>query len=471
MFKSASKRYWVILLLILLLSAGLRFGLVRYNRDSNDNHDLVIIRIMETGVLPEKDDCWECFQPKLFHYTTARLLQLAGVDPENVDKRVNLGAGLINFLAGLLTLIVVALVITRIPSVGETLKLVAFGLVALNPDLIGISSQATNDAFAILFSTLAIFFTILCLEQRKFWKILLVVIFTVLGISSKTNLWVTAVAITLALLVQACVEKKEVLRKVAVSLAFLVAVTGLSILNPLNQYITNTEKYGSPVLVNVEREPLPALITKTESSHPGLLSIADGIFTFRYFDLIRHPLIQNGDSYTPNRTSLWAQIYGRAHSIHFPNWPGTWSAKAEEGSNLTRTLFIFALPPTLLLVFGALLEMINTVKTMVKPDATLASKNTYGFLSMLFIGYLLFLVLYTILYRNFSVMKAIFIYPVLPAFPIFFIRGMEWFIARIIRSAKIVRGFAITWITVLFVLYAVDVATMIQLIYSRVTLK
>jgi len=469
--KSATKRYWGILLLILLLSAGLRFGLVRYNRDSNDNHDQVITRIMEAGSLPDKEDCWECFQPKLFHYTSAKLLQLAGVDPANVDKHVNLGAGLINFIAGLLSLGFVALMITRIPAAGETLRLVAFGLVALNPDLIGISSQATNDPFAILFSTLAIFFTILFLEQRKFWKILLVVIFIVLGISSKTNLWVTAVAITLALLVSAFISKKAILRQAGLILVFLVVVAGLSILNPLNQYISNTEKYGSPVLMNVEREPLPALFTKTESSHPGLLSIADGIFTFRYIDLIRHPLIQNGDTYSLNRTSLWAQVYGRTHSIHFPNWPGTWSAKAEEGSNLTRLLFIFALPPTLLLLLGALLESIDTVKTILKPDAALAQKNAYGLLSLVFIGYILFLILYAILYRNFSVMKAIFIYPALPAFPLFFIRGTEWVSTRITRYAKPITGAAIAWITALFALYIVDVVTMIQLIYSRVTLK
>jgi hypothetical protein len=309
------------------------------------------------------------------------------------------------------------------------------------------------------------------MEQRKFWKILLVVIFTVFGISTKTNLWVTAVAITLALLVHARVSRKAVLSQVVASLAFLVVVAGLSILNPLNQYISNAKKYGSPVLVNVERESLPALFTKTESSHPGLLSIADGIFTFRFIDLISHPLIQNGDTYTPNRTSLWAQVYGRAHSIHFPNWPGTWSAKTEEGSNLTRALFIFALPPTLLLLLGAVLETVKSVKIILKPDAALGAKNSFALLSLVFIGYVLFLILYTILYRNFSVMKAIFIYPALPAFPVFFIRGTQWLISRIHRNGRIVKAIAIAWVTTLFALYTVDVITMIQLIYSRVTLK
>ena len=108
-------------------------------------------------------------------------------------------AEFINFLAGVITLVIVWKFIIEFPVNNDILKVVSFALVALNPKLIGISSQATNDAFAILFSTLALYFTYIFIQKPRIVTLFLILLFILLGISSKTNTWVTAIAILLTL--------------------------------------------------------------------------------------------------------------------------------------------------------------------------------------------------------------------------------------------------------------------------------
>jgi|GEM_PF-4889979 hypothetical protein len=155
-----------LILIIFLISAGLRLGMVVFNRKSNDDHFTVIQLILNTKRLPEKADCWECYQPKLFHYTAAKFLQLTGLENTNPSSMI-LAVEMLNYTAGLITILVIRLFLYRLPDKNGLLKVIAFGLVALNPGLIGINSQATNDTFAILFSTLALFCTYSFLQKKK----------------------------------------------------------------------------------------------------------------------------------------------------------------------------------------------------------------------------------------------------------------------------------------------------------------
>ena len=206
-----SKKTKIIILLIIFLSACLRFGLVLYNRQSNDPHDVVITYILENEKLPKKSDCWECFQPKLFHYTAANILEIPFVEKARQVISIPLAAELINFVFGLVNLIVIAYFIIRLPVKNEILKILAFGLVALNPKLIGINSQFTNDTFAILFSTLALYFTFRFHQKPKWVSFFLSILFCVLAISSKTNTWVTCIAILISFFIKAWVQRNNVI--------------------------------------------------------------------------------------------------------------------------------------------------------------------------------------------------------------------------------------------------------------------
>ena len=138
----------ILFIVVALLSISLRVGLVWYNRQSNDNHIQVVQLMLASARLPQKQDCWECFQPKMFHFTVTKVIQILGLTGLTLNG-LSLVAEIINLLAGLVTLAIAWAFIARLPVKNKWLKLLAFGLVALNPVLIGINSQATNDTFAI----------------------------------------------------------------------------------------------------------------------------------------------------------------------------------------------------------------------------------------------------------------------------------------------------------------------------------
>ena len=441
-------------------------GLVVFNRESNDDHFTVIQLILKTDRLPEKADCWECYQPKFFHYTAAKFLQLTGLENTNPSTMI-LPVEMLNYTAGLITILVIGLFLYRLPDKNGLLKVLAFGLAALNPNLIGISAQVTNDAFAILFSTLALICTYAYLQKKSPFPFLLMLLFIILGISSKTNVWITAIAILLALLVKAWMEKQERVRTLCIAGLFGLVTLILSIFNPLNQYISNVREYGSPILLNIDRQPLPDFLVQTSAYRPGILSIQDGFLTFKFGDLLRYPRNENGDAYPPARSSLWTQLYARANSVHYDNWPESWSTTGEEGFALSRAIYILALLPTLLLLVGAAMEITHVLKSLVKREPDLAAASHFGLTAVTFIGFVLFIILYALEYRDFSVMKAIFLYPAMITFPLLFLRAGESLNTRLTERFRWVRtGFAI-WIVALFVLYSADIITMIALLYSR----
>jgi hypothetical protein len=441
-------------------------GLVVFNRESNDDHFAVIQLILKTERLPEKADCWECYQPKLFHFTAAKFLQLTGQENSNPSSMI-LAVEMLNYTAGLITILVIGMFLDRLPGKNGLLKVIAFGLVALNPGLIGINAQVTNDTFAILFSTLALFCTYAFLQKKRSVTFLLMLLFTILGICSKTNVWITAIAILLALFVKAWLEKPERARMLWSAGLFGLASLVLSIFNPFNQYISNVRDYGSPIQLNIDQQPLPNFFVQTSAGRPGILSIQDGFFTFKFGDLLRYPRNENGYGYTLTRTSLWTQLYARANSVHFENWPISWSTSGEEGFALSRAIYILALLPTLVLLAGAATEIFLFLKSLIKHDPNLAEKTHFGLTAVIIIGFGLFIILYALLYRDFSVMKAIFLFPAMLTFPLLFVRAGEWLSARLAgRLRWVLTGFVI-WMAALFILYSADIVTMAALLYSR----
>jgi hypothetical protein len=455
-----------LILLIFLISAGLRLGLVIFNRDSNDDHFAVIQLILKTDRLPEKADCWECYQPKFFHYTAAKFLQLSGLENSNPSSMI-LAVEMLNYTAGLITILVIGLFLYRLPDKNGLLKGIAFGLVTLNPGLIGINSQATNDTFAILFSTLALFCTYSFLQKKRLVPFLLMLLFTILGISSKTNVWITAIAILLALLVNAFVEKQNRVRMLWSAGLFGLLTLVISIFNPLNQYISNVREYGSPILLNIDRQPLPDFFLQTSAYRPGILSIQDGFFTFKFIDLLVYPRNETGAVYLPTRTSLWTLLYAQVNSVHFDNWPRSWSTSGEQGFALSRAIYILALLPALFLLVGGAMEIFLFLKSLIKRDPNLAAVTHFGLTAVTFIGFVLFIILYALEYRDFSVMKEIFLYPALITFPLLFMRAGEWLSAPLAGRLRWVRTGFVIWMAALLVLYSADIVTMAALLYSR----
>src|SRR3954462_10267078 len=137
---------------VLALAFALRLTLALINMDAFDPHMPVVQAIAYEHRIPGRDDMWEGFQPKLWHSTVAMVLRL--VPTRHIKDITRIAQG-VNVLAGMATLWLIFLFLRRI-EISDRAKLSAFSLVALNPMLIGVDAQATNDSFVILFATLTL---------------------------------------------------------------------------------------------------------------------------------------------------------------------------------------------------------------------------------------------------------------------------------------------------------------------------
>jgi hypothetical protein len=386
---------------------------------------------------------------------------------------IRLVANLMNFVAGLFTLAIVWVFLKNIPFKNNLLKLLAFALTALNPALIGINSQATNDTFAILFSTLALYFTFIFCKKQKIGIFLLILLFTELGIVSKAQTWVTAIAILLVLLAQAYTSKIQSKRAWLFSAAFLIMVPILTVLNPLSQYIVNYQKYGTPIPFNVQRPPLPYLAAYTpgcesynKQCRPGILSVKSGFFTFDFTALLQHPRNEGlSKGYPVFQTSFWTFMYAGAHSIHFLNFPDSWITTGNEGFTIARGIFVLALLPTILILIGLATEGYLLIKGVFKRDGILIQLTSHGLFVWTFIGYLLFVAIYTFIYRDFSFMKAIFAFPALLTFPYLFLRAGEPLYAFLSKRMRWSTFILDASLVALLIFYILDAGTMVAQIY------
>ncbi len=350
----------------------------------------------------------------------------------------------------------------KIPSQNDTLKILAFGLVALNPKLIGINSQATNDSFVILFSTAALYAAFLFFRRQRLSTFVVMLVCSALAIASKTNGWVTMLTIAVALAIKLWAQAGQRRKAAGFLLAFLLGVPLLTLLNPLSQYLTNLQKYGSPVMMNIDRQPLPQLFTWTFTPRAGVTSIKDGFFTFKYISLLGYPRDEKDNFvYPAHRTSLWSQLYGRSQSVHFDNYPISWATSGKEYFLTTRLIFLLALPPILLLLIGAILAAFRFLKDLFRRNVSNLSQTSFGLFPIVFFGFLAFVVLYALQYRSYAVMKAIFIYPALISFPAFFLEAAEKLVSFFRERLRWIPRLFEAGLVLLFGLYLVDVITLI----------
>ena len=465
MFKFPVNRDQILRLLyiaVFIVSAILRIGLALVNREAFDDHIGVVDIILRTNKLPETADCPECFQPKLFYYVASTAIRVAHINLDH-ENSIIIATQLLNFAAGEIILVLAYLLIKRRQVDHYKAGLITFALLAFNPALIAANGMASNDTFAILFSSLAIYFCWLFLKNNKIVYLFVSGFFVALGVAAKTNIWATILAIFLALLIKS-IKGKSFLRTL-IAVVFLLGVSIATLLNPLSQYLANLEKYGTPVTLNVVKEPLPAFFEKTYVRRPGILSIQGGILTFKFIDLLEYPRLTLGATgYPAHRTSLWTDVYASANSLHFYNSPDSWHTPPD--FDISRGIFILALLPVTLLLFGVVSGWIYLLKGIFGPLSNLLFTRSYGLFDIVFIGYIIFIVVLALQYRDFSTMKAIYIYPAVLSFSVLFLEALIVFDNFILKRIK--------WITILFEvlivfligLYITDVFQMIVHLYN-----
>jgi hypothetical protein len=453
----------VLFFVIFFLSTLLRFTLAIVNREANDDHLEVVRLIMQERHLPNINACLECFHPKLFHYTLALIFETLGINVNDVTSQTIL-AQLLNAILGTGLILIIWKFLQSLSIETESLKLSAFALIAFNPSLIGINAQATNDTLAILLATVAIYVTWLFLGQERGMQVLAVILFISLGIATKTNIFVTAFAILFALFVKAFTKPQRAMFYSAAS--FLPIVLILSFFNPLTQYRTNYQNFGSAVGMNKPKQPFPAFFEKSYVARPGIVSIQDGIFTFKFISLMEYPrLTNNAEGYPAHRTSLWTQIFAHANSVHFDNWPISWSTRGNESFPLTRAIYLLSLLPFVMILLGAAISLAKFLRILLGNFPSLLRTVDFGLFDALFWSHVAFIILYALQFRDFSMMKAIFVYPGILSFTVLFIQSGNAIQRRLRKNKWFFPTFYVV-VTVLVILYSLDIYTLSSHLYS-----
>jgi hypothetical protein len=125
-----------------------------------------------------------------------------------------------------------------------------------------------------------------------------------------------------------------------------------------------------------------------------------------------------------------------------------------------------ALLPTILILVGLAIEVLLLLKGSFRRDSTLIQSTSHGLFAWTFVGYLLFVALYTYIWRDFSFMKAIFAFPALLTFPLLFLRAAEPLYTFLSGRFRLSTYILDAGIIALLILYVLDVSTMIIQIYQ-----
>jgi hypothetical protein len=429
---------------VFVVASLLRLVLATVNREQSDNHVSVINSIAFENTFPEydRDLDWvkEAFQPKLYHATVAGILKL---DPSDMESRPCISeypgsphviwvGQMVNCTAGILTLWVV-LRFLRLVGLSERTTFFTFSLVALNPALIGINMQVTNDSFVILFGSLSLYWGYRFFRDFRLKDFIwMTVAATATAMSKATGLPI-CLAITLGFaitLARAPADGTPGRATVAwYATVFLVAVlSSLTIVAPkIGSYWELYRRYGSPFVTNRVPEPFPRLFEHTIfTGDPGVRSISESLFTFRIIGLLRDPMLlgDTRDSFPLHRTSLWSQVYGRVNFAQFDGYLESWRPRSALVTNTARLTYLVALFPAALLLLGASRAIARVVSDAggVRPHQWLIGISAAG--------YTAFLIVLALRYRDFSFFKPIHALAGLLAFLVPFGRACDRFYAE-----------------------------------------
>jgi len=437
------------------LGVVLRLYLAIVNREANDDHLSVIRIIAFQHHLPRLREAWEGFQPKLYHVTTAILWNIS---PWQSPTARVLIAQLVACAAGIATLFIVRNALIR-HAVSPPIRLLAFALVALNPALIGLNAQATNDSFVIMFSTLALNRAYEFFRSGARRDFTLMSASVVLAALSKGNALVVFLAITLTF-VHAIARPNAIgglTRRRVIGLAATFVAIFVVFTFTFGSYRSNWQDTGNPFSINGERAPMPHFFKRTYVYRPGTTSIADTYFTFRFVDMLEHPTITNdADVYPQHRTSLWSQLYGRTHFGHFAQHPPSWKSTNPVVLGVGRLILVLALLPTAFLLAGLLRAVVEVTTTAWQQAPKSRETLDQELLVIVALGFIAFIVVYSLRYRDFSTMKAEFLFPGLLAYVFFFADEVGRAVTRYSQHPRL-RHVAAFLFAVLLVLYVTDV--------------
>ena len=345
-------------------------------------------------------------------------------------------------------------------NIGSYSRIIAFALVALNPKLIGINAQVTNDSFVILFSTLSIFTLWVYIRSPSLKTALGIAVFAALAGITKGSGLVLFIGVTVILaanLIGAWKGKQGIkARALSIALVVVLFTVTAGIFGP---YYSNYKTLGSPTAINIEKQPRAHFFEKTYVERPGVVSIFDSYFTFRLIDMLKRPHVTNDTAPTTlHRTSFWSQLYGRAHSVHFDYWPLRWQSDNSLVINTGRVILVLALVPTFVALTGFVTATKNSLVKLYSDGLPYFSRENDWIFSAFALVFLAMLLKITFDYREFATMKAIYIFPMLICVVKFIADGYEYL------NKVVSKGISrFIWLSLVFltVFYTVDIVLLV----------
>lgn len=464
MIKTSTSSFKIFIYLIFIISVSLRVVLAVENKGyANDDHLKVSNLILKTGKIPGPYDCWECNQQKFYHFTVAKLWIFLKL---NTDKERYILAQLINAIAGIFTILICWLFIKKQPF-RDANKLLCFSLVALNPCFIAINTQASNDSLVILFGTTVIYSLYMLMNKPTIKYFLILLTSSILAGITKTNSLVLIICVICVLIIQIISTRnfKLSLNKGYLGSLIIYFIAIFIIVGYFGEYYSNYKNYGKPLVYTVPMGEMPHLLKKTNFFRPGVQSIIGGYFTFRIVDMIKHPIINNDKySYPLHRTSVWSQLYGRANFIYFDNWPpGPWQSHDPKMLIVGRIALTLALFPLSFFLFGLFIDFRIWSALFFRRNIDFLKDNNEWIFHIFILEFLIFIILFTAIGRDYSYMKMIYIFPGILAVLIPLLKGGEYVYQYILKNRMIFLIFHAI-IFVLLVSYLIPIINLITIL-------
>jgi hypothetical protein len=451
--------------------AFLRLLLCWFNPAQNafDNHYEPIFLIMQTGAIPAKDACFQCYHPPVFYWISAIIGDMAvsgGMTPPHMLK-------LLQFVCcfyGIATLGVCYLILKKFP-LSAFASAIAFGVICFLPRHIYMSAMNSNDTISYLCVAISIYLTIVALEG-KLAPLSLVVLSIVLTVTVFTKYTAFAVlpavpaGVLWAYRARIVVSRKQLWLSIVAVLALPLAVLG-------GYMATNVKHYHTPLPWNVSRYD-PSVHRPRDPEPISFVS-------FKPWEDVVMPVLAPGKLH-----SFWTMLYSgmwfdtEPYFLSFLDAKGDWwqhyyswyrgeepfPAKNPSFSRITMFsaagLILLGLVPLALVLVGAFLCVSGKWKTLFKASPVhRASLSLFPVLLGFNIAGIIALTVRLPVYNS---IKPSYLLNAMPAFVIFTALGV-----MLLEESKILKRAMVVALGTLFTLVAVHMLHIVFAIRTLIT--
>jgi 4-amino-4-deoxy-L-arabinose transferase-like glycosyltransferase len=287
----ASDRAW--LLALLVVGTLIRLALWWRNPVANsfDDHYEPVRLIFQSGAIPGKLDCFQCFHPPVFYALAAALakgLLGIGLDGAAMVKTLQL----LNCAFGIATLVVLYALLRRLP-VSAFARLVAFSLVVFLPRHIYMSAMFANDAAAVFFVAVSAYLAVRFLQGSDRWGISVAMAgAATAGVFTKYTALAALpmIAVAVGMRLAATPRDPRLAARAAVAVLVPVAILGLAM-------ASHARTYGA---VLPDNTALYNPIAKQPRDVPSGVTFT----TFEPWRFIAHPILRPGQL-----SSFWTLLH------------------------------------------------------------------------------------------------------------------------------------------------------------------